>query len=67
MGFPRFERGTLGMWGLGRDDACDRFFIALAPQPELDGLRTAFAEVLHGMGVVDRLQPENRIERVIIR
>lgn len=42
----RFRRGTLGMALSGKDTGGSQFFIALAPQPHLDGGYTIFGQVL---------------------
>lgn len=54
---PRpYERGVVGMALGGKDTGGSQFFITHSPQPHLDGLYTAFAEVESGMDVVDALQ-----------
>lgn len=50
-----YERGTLGMALAGRDTGGSQFFIAITPQPHLDGRYTAFGRVVEGMDIVDRL------------
>lgn len=61
-----FGRGTVGMALSGKDTAGSQFFVALEPQPQLDGLYTPFAQVLSGMAVVDQLRPGDVIEQVEI-
>lgn len=61
-----FGRGTVGMAVSGQDAAGSQFFVALEPQPQLDGLYTPFAQVLSGMAVVDQLRPGDVIERIEI-
>jgi len=62
-----FERGSIGMaLAKGGSDA-GKFFIALAPQPYLDGINTCFGHVLSGIQVADRLAPGDRIRRVTIK
>lgn len=63
-----YERGTLGMALAGRDTGGSQFFIAITPQPHLDGRYTAFGRVVEGMDIVDRLLPGDvmrtvRVER----
>ncbi len=43
----RFRRGTLGMALSGKDTGGSQFFIALSPQPHLDGGYTIFGQVLN--------------------
>ena len=61
-----FLRGTVGVARDYPDAGGSRFFIALAPQPQLDGRRTAFARVVAGMEVADALQTGDRIQRVLV-
>ena len=61
-----FLRGTVGVARDYPDAGGSRFFIALTPQPQLDGRRTAFARVVAGMEVADALQTGDRIERVLV-
>ncbi len=57
----RYERGAVGMALAGKDTGGSQWFIALAPQPHLDGGYTVFARVVSGMEVADRLMPGDRI------
>ena len=59
-----FVRGTVGMAIDGRDTAGSQFFIALSPQPHLDGKYTVFGRVVNGFDVLDRISPWDVIERV---
>lgn len=59
-----FGRGAVGMATLGKDTGGSEFFIALDPQPDLDGAYTQFAQVLSGMEVVERIRPGDLIQRV---
>ena len=62
-----FERGSIGMaLAEGGSDA-GKFFIALTPQPYLDGINTCFGHVISGIQVADRLAPGDRIRRVTIK
>jgi cyclophilin family peptidyl-prolyl cis-trans isomerase/HEAT repeat protein len=60
-----YVRGTVGMaldpW---RDTGGSQWFIALSPQPHLDGRYTVFGRVVAGMEVVDKIQPWDVIRRV---
>jgi len=60
----RYERGTVGMALAGPDTGGSQFFITLAPQPHLDGGYTVFGQVVEGDDVLDRIQADDRIERI---
>ena len=60
-----YERGTVGMALSGPDTGGSQFFIALAPQPHLDGGYTVFGQVVQGDEVLDQIQADDRIERVV--
>ena len=62
----QFLRGTVGLARDQPDAGGSRFFITQAPQPQLDGRHTAFGRVVAGMEVVDALQTDDRIERVLV-
>ncbi len=61
-----FLRGTVGMALSGPDTGGSQFFIALSPQPHLDGRYTVFGHVVAGEDVLDRVQLWDVIERVRI-
>jgi cyclophilin family peptidyl-prolyl cis-trans isomerase len=61
-----FVRGMVGMALDWRDTGGSQFFITQSPQPHLDAMYTAFARVLSGMEVVDRLQVGDVIRRIRI-
>jgi cyclophilin family peptidyl-prolyl cis-trans isomerase/HEAT repeat protein len=60
----RYERGAVGMALSGPDTGGSQFFIALSPQPHLDGGYTVFGRVVQGEEVLDRIQADDRIEQV---
>lgn len=60
----RYERGTVGLALAGPDTGGSQFFVALAPQPHLDGGYTAFGRVVAGDEVLDRILPGATILRV---
>ena len=62
-----FERGSVGMAAFGGKKDAGRFFIALAPQPYLDGIDTCFGRVISGIQVADRIVPGDRILRIDIK
>ncbi|HXT71354.1 MAG TPA: HEAT repeat domain-containing protein [Vicinamibacterales bacterium] len=62
-----FVRGTLGMALDGRDTGGSQFFIALSPQPHLDGQYTVFGRVIEGWDLLDRVGLGDVIDRVLIR
>jgi len=61
-----FERGSLGMGWINGDSETGCFFIALTPQPYLDGRNTCFGRVISGMPVADRIVPGDTIRQVVI-
>jgi cyclophilin family peptidyl-prolyl cis-trans isomerase len=61
----RYRRGTAGMALAGPDTGGSQFFIALAPQPHLDGGYTAFGEVTSGAEVLDSIRAGDRIESIV--
>jgi len=61
-----FLRGTVGMARDWPDTGGSQFFITHSPQPQLDARYTAFGYVVAGMEVVDKLQPGDTAERVLI-
>jgi cyclophilin family peptidyl-prolyl cis-trans isomerase len=64
---PRpYLRGTVGMALSGPDTGGSQFFIALSPQPHLDGRYTVFGRVVGGLDLLDSILPGDIIERVRI-
>jgi cyclophilin family peptidyl-prolyl cis-trans isomerase/HEAT repeat protein len=61
-----FGRGAVGMAHSGKDTGGSQFFIALSPQPHLDGSYTLFGWVVAGMEAADALRPGDLIDRVEI-
>jgi HEAT repeat protein/cyclophilin family peptidyl-prolyl cis-trans isomerase len=61
-----YLRGSVGMALDWRDTAGSQWFIALSPQPHLDGRYTMFARVVNGWDVLDRLSQWDVIDRVRI-
>jgi cyclophilin family peptidyl-prolyl cis-trans isomerase len=61
----RYERGAVGMALSGPDTGGSQFFIALSPQPHLDGGYTVFGQVVQGDEVLDQIQADDRIEQVV--
>ncbi len=58
-----YLRGTVGMALDWADTGGSQFFIAVAPEPHLDGRYTVVGTVVKGMDVVDRLEQGDRIRR----
>lgn len=52
----RFGRGAVGMALSGPDTGGSQFFIALSPQPHLDGGYTVFGQVEGGAPVLDQIR-----------
>ncbi len=61
-----YERGSVGMALAGKDTGGSQFFIAISPQPHLDGAYTCFGRVISGMQAVDHMLPGDRIVKVRI-
>ena len=59
-----YRRGTIGMALSGPDTGGSQWFVALAPQPHLEGRYTVFGQVMQGMDVVDRLEVGDTITKV---
>lgn len=62
-----FERGSLGMANNGKDSGAARFFVTLAPQPQMDGEYTCFGLVTSGMEAAEHIIPGDRIRRIVIK
>ncbi len=52
-----YARGTVGIAHSGKDTGGSQFFVALSPQPHLDGRHTVFGKVVDGMEVAESVQP----------
>ncbi len=61
-----YVRGTVGMALDWRDTGGSQFFIALGPQPHLDGRYTAFARVVDGLAIAEAIQKGDVIRRVTV-
>ncbi len=55
----RFGRGAVGMALSGPDTGGSQFFIALSPQPHLDGGYTVFGQVVGNDAVLDQIRQED--------
>jgi peptidyl-prolyl cis-trans isomerase B (cyclophilin B) len=62
-----FERGSVGLSFADPNHPKGRFFIALSPQPYLDGVDTCFGRVISGLQVADRMVAGDRILRIDIQ
>lgn len=60
----RFVRGTVGMALFGPDTGGSQFFIALTPQPHLEGSYPVVGQVVQGMDLLDRLKTGDRVRTV---
>lgn len=56
-----YVEGTLGMALSGRDTGGSQFFLALTPQPHLEGNYTVFGRVIRGEKAVEQLQVGDEI------
>ena len=61
-----YRRGTVGMALAGPDTGGSQFFIALSPQPHLNGQYTVFGQVVSGGELLDAMQRFDVIERIRI-
>ncbi len=65
---PRpYRRGTVGIATSGKDTGGSQFFIALSPQPHLEGRYTVIGRVTAGMDIVDRIVRGDTIDKIEIR
>jgi cyclophilin family peptidyl-prolyl cis-trans isomerase/HEAT repeat protein len=62
-----FKRGTIGMATSGKDTGGSQFFICHSDQPHLNRRYTAFAVVLDGMDIVDNIEIEDKIIKIVIQ
>ncbi|MFI5198288.1 MAG: peptidylprolyl isomerase [Thermoanaerobaculia bacterium] len=60
----RYARGAVGMALSGPDTGGSQWFVALSPQPHLDGGYTVFGHVLEGLDVLDRTEQDDRLVSV---
>jgi cyclophilin family peptidyl-prolyl cis-trans isomerase/HEAT repeat protein len=62
-----YEQGTVGMATSGKDTGGSQFFIALSPQPHLNGRYTVFGQVISGMENAEQIVKRDSIERITIK
>ncbi|GEN45199.1 peptidylprolyl isomerase [Alkalibacillus haloalkaliphilus] len=62
----KHERGSLSMAHAGKDTGGSQFFICHDAQPHLDGRHTVFGKVTDGVEIVDRVQPGDVMQKVVI-
>ncbi|GAA0458654.1 peptidylprolyl isomerase [Alkalibacillus silvisoli] len=62
----KHERGSLSMAHAGKDTGGSQFFICHDAQPHLDSRHTVFGKVTEGFEVVDRVQPGDAMQKVVI-
>lgn len=62
------HRGVLSMAHAGKDTGGSQFFICHNREntAHLDGVHTCFGKVTEGLDVIDKIQPGDTIEKVII-
>ena len=59
-----YRRGTMGMALDWADTGGSQFFLTCSPQPHLDGRYTVFGQIVGGLDVLNRIQPDDVIVRV---
>jgi peptidyl-prolyl cis-trans isomerase B (cyclophilin B) len=62
-----FEKGSVGMALTKRLSQSDRLFIALAPQPDRDGVETCFGRIISGMQAAEKIVSGDYIKKVQIK
>jgi peptidyl-prolyl cis-trans isomerase B (cyclophilin B) len=62
-----FEKGSIGIALTTRHSESDRFFIALSPQPDRDGVETCFGRIISGMQAAEKIVPGDYIKKVQIK
>lgn len=61
-----YARGTVGMALAGADTGGSQWFVTHAPEPHLNGLYTAFGQVVAGQDVVERTEQGEKILHVTV-
>ena len=61
-----YRTGTVGMALSGPDTGGSQWFVTQAPQPHLDGGYTVFGWIESGQDVVNRIEQDDRILRVVV-
>lgn len=61
-----YARGTVGIATSGKDTGGSQFFIALSPQPHLNGRYTVFGQVRSGMEFADEIARGDVIQKITI-
>jgi peptidyl-prolyl cis-trans isomerase B (cyclophilin B) len=62
-----FNRGTIGMATTGKDTGGSQFFICHSEQPHLNRRYTVFGKVVDGMEIVDSIEVDDKIIKVVIQ
>jgi cyclophilin family peptidyl-prolyl cis-trans isomerase len=60
-----FVRGSVGF--TLEEGRPSRLFIALTPQPYLDGVHVCFGRVISGIQIVEKLSADDQIKRIVVR
>jgi HEAT repeat protein/cyclophilin family peptidyl-prolyl cis-trans isomerase len=61
-----YRRGTMGLALEWADTGGSQFFLTYSPQPHLDGRYTVFGQIVGGLDVLTRIQPDDVIVRVLV-
>ncbi len=62
-----FERGSVGLILSQRESSVGGVFIALAPQPQMDGVYTCFGRIISGLQAAERMTQGDRIRQTRIK
>ncbi|MBE0522762.1 MAG: peptidylprolyl isomerase [Methanosarcinales archaeon] len=62
----KHQTGTLSMAHAGKNTGGSQFFITHSPQPHLDGIHTVFGQVIEGMDVVNKIKPNDVMNKVSV-
>jgi cyclophilin family peptidyl-prolyl cis-trans isomerase len=62
-----FNRGTIGIATAGKDTGGSQFFICHSEQSHLNRKYTVFGNVLNGMDVVDQIEIDDKIVKIVIQ